>query len=525
MHQYYLLYFVVLIFLSFTQLAKSQTLDIGNDTIVCNFSATVIDAGPGFQFYSWSNGITTQSINVFSTQTVGVTVTDFDGNTQAAQKIVYKSFPPIVDFEFANNCTGVAVAFIDNSTTFFDALVNWHWDFGDGDTSNEINPVHVFTTAGLFNVSLTVTNAVGCDSTITKQVEIYPLPSVNAGNDVFTNINQPVIINATAAAGNYLWSPSVFLNNNDVLDPTCLPATNVTYILTVTDTLGCINSDTVSVFVNLPPIAINKNGSINANTSISFYSDQIATDANNDILSFTIVEPPKNGTAIIQGDTIIYIPNENFSGSDTITFQVCDAGAPPLCSQGIIVINVGNIKPIANNDSIETEIATSVNFNVFENDIEYNEQQKIEINFVSIPENGNVVDLNNGNLLYTPDFGFLGVDSFYYEICDNGQPILCDTAWVYVTVKNIPIFINNSFSPNSDGIFDNFIIEGILSFPESKLVIFNRWGEIVFEAIGYKNNFDGFTGFKEELPSATYFYHLDLKDGSKPLTGYLILKR
>ena len=73
--------------------------------------------------------------------------------------------------------------------------------------------------------------------------------------------------------------------------------------------------------------------------------------------------------------------------------------------------------------------------------------------------------------------------------------------------------------------FDNFIIEGIISYPESKLLIFNRWGEIVFETIGYKNDFDGFTGFKEELPDATYYYYLDLKDGSKPLTGYLVLKR
>jgi gliding motility-associated-like protein len=96
---------------------------------------------------------------------------------------------------------------------------------------------------------------------------------------------------------------------------------------------------------------------------------------------------------------------------------------------------------------------------------------------------------------------------------------------VYITITTIPLFINNSFSPNGDGMFDFFIIEGIKNFPDSELNIFNRWGEIIFHATGYQNNWDGFTGFKEELPEATYYYHLDLRDGTKPFTGYIVLKR
>ncbi len=505
---------------------KSQTLDLGNDTIICNFNGYTLDAGAGFTTYLWSTGATTQSITVFSSQTVTVTVTDADNNVEVDEVDVYMSFPPIVNFDFESTCAGEPVQFLDNSNTFFDPLVIWHWDFGDGNTSAELNPIHVYDTSGIFPVTLTVTNSRGCDSSFTQLVAIYALPYVDAGFDTTVNVNEPVTFNATVTSNaGYLWSPPVFLNSDTIVNPVVTPASDVTYTLTVTDSLGCVNSDEVSVFVNFAPIVNNRTSNINPNSSIVFPASQLATDLNNDSLTFNIITQPGNGTAGFSGDTIFYIPNENFSGNDTIFFEACDTGIPPLCTQGFIVIIVGNAPPVAVNDSVETEISASVTFNVLENDTEFNAEQKIEIDFISDPENGMVIDLNNGNLTYTPDFGFIGTDSFFYIICDNGQPILCDTAMVYITVKNIPLFINNSFSPNGDGVFDNFIIEGIVSYPESKLLVFNRWGEIVFETIGYKNDFDGFTGFKEELPDATYYYYLDLKDGSKPLTGYLVLKR
>lgn len=518
--------FFAILFLVSPLWVKSQTLSIGNDTIICNFNGYTLDAGAGFTTYSWSTGATTQTVTVFSSQIVSVTVTDAQNNTFTEQVDVYFSFPPIVGFEYQSDCVGNPIQFQDNSNTFFDPLVSWHWDFGDGNTSNDLNPVHVFGASGSFLVTLTVTNSKGCDSSYSELVEVYPLPFVDAGNDTTVNINEPFTFNATSSPNvTYEWQPPVFLSDPFIINPVITPATNVTYTLTVTDNLGCRNSDNATVTVNLPPVAINRITSINPNSSAFFTTTQLGNDANSDSLTITIIAQPENGTAVIQNDTVFYFPNENFAGSDTIRFEVCDTGNPPLCSQGIIVVNVGNLRPVAVNDTVETEVSTAITFNVFDNDIEFNEDQKIEIDFVSEPENGSVIDLNNGNLRYTPDFGFLGVDSFFYVICDNGQPILCDTAWVYVTVKNIPLFIHNSFSPNGDGIFDFFIIEGIVSYPESKLLIFNRWGEVIYEAIGYQNNFDGFTGFKEQLPDATYFYHLDLKNGSKPLTGYLVLKR
>jgi len=85
--------------------------------------------------------------------------------------------------------------------------------------------------------------------------------------------------------------------------------------------------------------------------------------------------------------------------------------------------------------------------------------------------------------------------------------------------------IYNEFSPNDDGQNDFFYIDCIDQYPDNQLEIFNRWGNLVYHKKGYNNTWDG----KEEsssktLPEGTYFYILDLGDGSKKTSGWLYLK-
>jgi gliding motility-associated-like protein/uncharacterized repeat protein (TIGR01451 family) len=91
-------------------------------------------------------------------------------------------------------------------------------------------------------------------------------------------------------------------------------------------------------------------------------------------------------------------------------------------------------------------------------------------------------------------------------------------------------FIPEGFSPNGDGINDLFVIRGIFYFPENSIVIFNRWGNKVYEAKPYINTWDGrsIRGLRvggDELPTGTYFYLLDLGDGSKVIKGTIYLNR
>lgn len=92
------------------------------------------------------------------------------------------------------------------------------------------------------------------------------------------------------------------------------------------------------------------------------------------------------------------------------------------------------------------------------------------------------------------------------------------------------LFIPEGFSPNVDGINDLFVIRGIDNYPANKIEIYNRWGQKVFEAKPYKNNWDGRTqsGLKfggDQLPVGTYFYLLDLGNGSSIYKGTIYLNK
>ncbi len=91
-------------------------------------------------------------------------------------------------------------------------------------------------------------------------------------------------------------------------------------------------------------------------------------------------------------------------------------------------------------------------------------------------------------------------------------------------------FIPEGYSPNGDGVNDMFVIRGIDFYTDNSIVIFNRWGNKVFEASPYQNTWNGKStmGLRiggDELPVGTYFYLLDLGDGSDIIKGTIYLNR
>ncbi len=85
------------------------------------------------------------------------------------------------------------------------------------------------------------------------------------------------------------------------------------------------------------------------------------------------------------------------------------------------------------------------------------------------------------------------------------------------------------FSPNADGIGDTWVISAIDQYPANSLIIFNRWGAEVFTARPYTNNWDGTaaSGLNagDALPVGTYWYVVDLGDGSEIKKGFIYLNR
>lgn len=85
--------------------------------------------------------------------------------------------------------------------------------------------------------------------------------------------------------------------------------------------------------------------------------------------------------------------------------------------------------------------------------------------------------------------------------------------------------IYNGVTANGDGINDIFTIENISEFPNNHISIYNRWGELLFDENGY-DNVTKFWPRKDEstkLNSTTYFYILNLGDGSGPIKGWIEL--
>jgi gliding motility-associated-like protein len=81
----------------------------------------------------------------------------------------------------------------------------------------------------------------------------------------------------------------------------------------------------------------------------------------------------------------------------------------------------------------------------------------------------------------------------------------------------------NTFSPNGDGQNDTWNITGLDSYPVSTTQVFNRYGSAVFKSTGYPKPWDGSIN-GQDVPGGTYYYIIDLKNGTL-LKGWLLIAR
>ncbi|RFZ92060.1 hypothetical protein D0C36_11475 [Mucilaginibacter conchicola] len=86
------------------------------------------------------------------------------------------------------------------------------------------------------------------------------------------------------------------------------------------------------------------------------------------------------------------------------------------------------------------------------------------------------------------------------------------------------VVVRNSFSPNSDGVNDLWNIEALFTYPESTTAVYDRNGKQVFFSRGYSTPWDGKLN-GTNLPVGTYYYVIDLKNGTAPLKGWVLLMR
>ena len=213
------------------------------------------------------------------------------------------------------------------------------------------------------------------------------------------------------------------------------------YVL-ITNPIGAINlaptvnSDNVTTALNTP-IVINVKGNdydLNAGQTLGLP---------------TIVGTPIGGTPSVNPDgTVTFTPTTGFIGTASFTYQVCDNGSPTLCSTATTTIEVTgassyvNVAPTVANDAATTPMNTSVAGNAKTNDSDFNFGQTLTYTLLTTALNGNLVLSANGGYTYTPNTGFVGLDSARYTVCDNGSPVLCSNAWIYLQVTASGVNVN-----------------------------------------------------------------------------------
>ncbi|XOV91290.1 MAG: right-handed parallel beta-helix repeat-containing protein [Bacteroidota bacterium] len=150
----------------------------------------------------------------------------------------------------------------------------------------------------------------------------------------------------------------------------------------------------------------------------------------------------------------------------------------------------------------------------------------------NIPSSIDVQSSEAFNLIFNSDQ--VGRDSTNLTIQFQDSTV---TLWVFAEAipepgNNPEVVIYNAVAPNGDGKHDFFKIENIEYYPNNVVEIFNRWGDKVYEITSYDNGdsnhrFEGIKniGTSGDLVEGTYFYLIDLKDGTKVKTGFLLLKR
>ena len=238
----------------------------GNPTVSClppsdvSFSNTS-SGGTGNLTYVWDFGDGNTSTfpepdNTYQTAgnfDVSLTVTDEFGCFDTQSEANYIEIVDDVSIDFvANNttlCLGSNVSFVDLSNP---TPISWEWDFGDGSTSTDQFPTHLYTTPGDYEVSLTATYSASCSGTETKAafITVGEIPVADFSADTTAGCENPFPVNFTNAsvgAGplTYQWTFGDG-NTSTAQDPinSYLNPGSYTVSLTTTNSDGCSNTVT-----------------------------------------------------------------------------------------------------------------------------------------------------------------------------------------------------------------------------------------------------------------------------------------
>ncbi|MCD8740074.1 PKD domain-containing protein [Mucilaginibacter roseus] len=437
---------------------------------------------------------------------------------------------PVINFNVPDVCIADMAVF-ENNTLLADGTagqITYSWNFGDpasgsANTSSAKNGAHHYTRAGVYNVTLTAAAGNGC--LVTKTATISVNGNNFSGGILLENqanlcVAQPVVFvnNARVNQGEIIkveWYFDVLNKPGEKLtltkanmpadgkishlyDPFSFPASKYFKVrMVVYSGLKCSEQYETDIVVYAQPgITINSSaGFVLCEDSAPV---QFIADANG-----------VNGTGTFSGQGIgpdgTFVAANARPGINTLTYTFrSDKGCDVVKTFDVTVsklpvVKVPAVVNVFNGRGKQPGLSASGE----------------ALTFKWSPSDGLSRDdvLNPGITLNS--------DMTYRLTVTSGA---CSVMSMVNVKVHRQLTIPNTFTPNGDGINDTWNIDLLQSFPDCVVTVVNRNGARVFSSTGYTSAWNG-TMNGSMLPAGTYYYTIDLKDGSKPYSGYLTLLR
>ncbi|NQX99161.1 MAG: gliding motility-associated C-terminal domain-containing protein, partial [Flavobacteriales bacterium] len=497
-----------------------------NSTGNASISANNIDGGStsscGIVSITTSN--TNFNCNDIGPNNVTLYVTNNGGNIDSCVAIVtvIDTILPIVI------CQDITI-YLDNNgnATILDSDLN----NGSNDSCGVVSVVASQTTfnctdIGINNITLIISDVNGnIDSCIAIVTVIDTIsPTVSCQNiTLYLDINGNSSTTANDldnASSDICGIASLTISQNTF---TCnnLGTNNITLI--VTDNNGNTDSctSTVTVLDTISPSIIcqsNRNEYLDSNCKfiIPDYSiNSTISDNCTSITNFTITQTPTAGTLLYNVGTTQYI---------SITIED-ESGNIDSC--GFTITLLDNIPPELTcplDQMVETDFTCVYEINDYRTLIT-NNLDNCDINNLTItqvPPPNSMITADHTNGIDTEGQTVVTItiedQSGNINFCDFIVNVTC------ITDLTIPQFI----SPNGDGSNDYLVIKGVEVYPENTITIFNRWGDIIYTASPYLNDWNGTSDkalYGEKVPDGSYFYSFKSSPDADKISGYIVIKR
>jgi gliding motility-associated-like protein len=511
--------------------------DFTTDNVRClnrsfNFQDISTAANGNITQWNWNfgNGNTatiqnpTTTYNSLIGNTTYLIVTDSKGClSDTTFKSITTNPIPQVSFAMPTICAGESGLFTNNST-ISDGTAGqfvYLWSFGNGSTSTQQNPTQLFSNSGNFIVALQVTSVAGCIDSSVQNFVVSDVANIvlNANSKNICSNLQVQLTNQSTISSGTINKLQVYWNWPDATDfiednnPTTgkqytkqyttfgAPLTKqviLKYVAFSGTNCSVEKFDTIQlravprlVFSPIPDVCINA-----SNIQITQASDTSALTGIGTYLGLGVL-PNGNFLPNIAGintQTIAYVFVGNNGCFDTIRNTISVRPIP--------LINAGpDIFVLENGSQI---INLSVNGGGTNFDFLWSPPIYLDNAFAQKPKVSPKAD-QLYNVFVSNEFG-----------CEATDDIL-------VQMLKAPV-IPNAFSPNKDGINEVWNINYLNSYPGCTVDIFNRQGQPVFRSVGYSIPWDG-TRNGKILPVGVYYYLIDTKTGTKPLSGFVALMR